>query len=132
LFNSAEVQDRAIALADRLRKEQHSDPMTIGRLFQLALSREVTEEEVAACLLHWQKATGEEEMKTYPSKPLRTEVTRTVMAEKTGEPYQFVEQMPVYRHYQPDLQPGDVDAKTRGLAQVCLVVFNLNEFAYLD
>ena len=54
------------------------------------------------------------------------------MAEKTGEPYNFVEIMPAYEHYVPDLQPGQTDARTRGLAQVCLVVFNLNEFAYLD
>jgi hypothetical protein len=25
-----------------------------------------------------------------------------------------------------------VDARTRGLAHVCLVLFNLNEFSYLD
>lgn len=54
------------------------------------------------------------------------------MAEKTGEPYDFVELMPAYDNYQPDLQPSDVDAPTRGLAQVCLVLFNSNEFAYLD
>jgi hypothetical protein len=65
--------------------------------------------------------------KTYP-----TSIKRTVMAEKTGEPYDFEEIMPAYRDYQPDLQPGKVDARTRGLAQVCLVIFNLNEFTYLD
>ena len=54
------------------------------------------------------------------------------MAEKTGEPYDFVELMPAYKNYVPDLQPHQVDAKTRGLANVCLVLFNLNEFSYLD
>ena len=34
--------------------------------------------------------------------------------------------------YQPDLQRSDTDARTRGLAHVCLVLFNSNEFAYLD
>ncbi|MFT5465045.1 MAG: hypothetical protein ACI8UO_000131 [Verrucomicrobiales bacterium] len=52
--------------------------------------------------------------------------------EKTGEPYDFIEHMPAYTDYEPDLQPSNVDARTRGLAQVCLVIFNLNEFAYLD
>ncbi|MFT5126319.1 MAG: hypothetical protein ACI97B_004975, partial [Verrucomicrobiales bacterium] len=47
-------------------------------------------------------------------------------------PYTFTEQMPAYETYVPDLQPTDVDARTRGLAQLCLVLFNLNEFAYLD
>ena len=54
------------------------------------------------------------------------------MAEKTGEPYDFIEIMPAYEGYVPDLQPGQTDARTRALAQVCLVIFNLNEFAYLD
>ena len=30
------------------------------------------------------------------------------MAEKTGQPYSFVEIMPAYATYQPDLQPVDV------------------------
>jgi hypothetical protein len=59
-------------------------------------------------------------------------IKRTVMAEKTGQPYEFWEHLPAYEGYVPDLQKSDVDARTRGLAQVCLVIFNLNEFAYLD
>ena len=54
------------------------------------------------------------------------------MAEKTGEPYDFWEHMPAYESYEPDLQRSDVDARTRGLAHICLVLFNLNEFSYLD
>ena len=54
------------------------------------------------------------------------------MAEKTGEPYSFWEFMPAYKNYVPDLQPHQAEAPTRGLAQVCLVIFNLNEFTYLD
>jgi len=40
--------------------------------------------------------------------------------------------MPVYDQYIADLGKHEVDARTRGLAQVCLVLFNTNEFAYLD
>jgi hypothetical protein len=40
--------------------------------------------------------------------------------------------MPAYENYVPDLQRSDADAKTRGLSHVCLVLFNTNEFAYLD
>ena len=49
-----------------------------------------------------------------------------------GEPYTFTENLPAYESYVPDLQRSDVDARTRGLSHVCLVLFNLNEFAYLD
>ncbi len=132
LFNSEEVLERAIAFADRLVKEGHDSGITITRAFQLALGRAPTSEEVRACLMHWNESTAREEGKTYQSKEYPDQIMRTVMAEKTGEPYDFIEHMPAYANYQPDLQLGDVDARTRGLAQVCLVIFNLNEFAYLD
>ena len=54
------------------------------------------------------------------------------MAEKTGEPYDFWEVLPAFESYQPDLHRSETDARTRGLAHVCLVLFNSNEFAYLD
>jgi hypothetical protein len=31
----------------------------------------------------------------------------------------------------PDLQPTDVDARTRALAEICLVLLNSNEFSYV-
>jgi hypothetical protein len=31
----------------------------------------------------------------------------------------------------PDLQPNAVNARTRALADICLVLFNANEFAYI-
>ena len=81
---------------------------------------------------HWRDAAKEEEGKQHEPHRYATRITRTVMAEKTGEPYTFVEHMPVYESYVPDLQSSEVDARTRALAQVCLVVFNSNEFAYLQ
>lgn len=132
LFNAEEVQDRAIAFAKRLIDEKKSESATIERAFELALGRPPSSEELKTCLAHW-KVTAEEEATVTPEpRTFPTRVLRTVMAEKTGEPYDFYEYMPAFENYQPDLQPHDVDARTRGLAQVCLVLFNLNEFAYLD
>ena len=31
----------------------------------------------------------------------------------------------------PDLKPSAADANTRALAEICLVLFNSNEFAYV-
>ena len=132
LFNAVEVQERAIAFAVRLLKEELSERETIGRAFSLSLGREATESELSTCLEHWTAATAEEQAKEYEVKELPKWITRRVMAEKTGEPYEFVEFMPTNKIYEPDLQMADVDANTRGLSQVCLVLFNLNEFAYLD
>jgi len=132
LFNSEEVRDRAVAFADRLRNEKLDDKQTVQRAFALALGRSPSETELRVCLDHWKAATKEEAGKTYKPKPIQDAIERTVMAEKTGEPYDFVEFMPAYTNYEPDLQLADVDAETRGLSHVCLVLFNVNEFGYLD
>jgi len=132
LLNAAEVQDRALALAARLTTESGDADATVQRAFQLALGRSATAEESRACLAFWMKSTREETGRQYTPLEFPTRIRRTVMAEKTGEPYHFIEVMPAYETYVPDLQPHQTDARTRGLAQVCLVLFNLNEFVYLD
>lgn len=137
LFNAEEVQDRSLSFAARLLKTNNKSPndddtTIVRRAFETALGRPPTAAETSACINHWKKATQEETNKTYPPKTYDTQIKRTVMAEKTGEPYDFIEHMPAYKTYVPDLQPGQTNARTRGLAQVCLVIFNLNEFAYLD
>jgi hypothetical protein len=37
----------------------------------------------------------------------------------------------IYHNYIPDLQPADVDEKTRALADLITVLFNSNEFVYV-
>lgn len=133
LINSEEVLDRSIALANRLVNEESTgDEAILNRAFLLVLGREPNAQELDACVAHWKKAAQEEAAKAYSPAVFPDHVTRTVMAEKTGQPYSFVEFMPAFQSYQPDLQPADVDAKTRGLALVCRVLLNTNEFCYLD
>ena len=132
LFNSAEVLDRAYGMAIRLMKEDRDPLATIDRAYRLALGRPASDLEKKVCAEHWKDAEAEEESKTYDQRSFPDTIRRTVMAEKTGEPYDFDEHLPAYTNYRPDVRPADLDARTRGLAQVCLVLFNLNEFAYLD
>ncbi len=132
LFNAEEVQERSVAFADRLIKEGLNDEATIQRAFELALGRKATSVELDACRNHWSISSQEENGIDYESKEFAKWIKRSVMAEKTGELYDFVEFMPAYNRYEPDLQMANVDARTRALSQVCLVIFNLNEFAYLD
>ena len=103
----------------------------IRQAFRLALGRDPNKEETKKCLLHWRTITKSESNKKVGLKAFPTILKRTIMAEKTGEPYTFKEHMPAYQSYQPDLQWGAVDGRTRALAHVCLVLFNLNEFSYL-
>ena len=143
LFNTPEVHDRALALAHDLITtpdsplETPNSPLEtrhsqLASLFLRLFSRTPTDAERNACLAHWDTATAEERDKTHPITEYPITIKRTVMAEKTGEPYSFHEHMPAYKTYVPDLAPHQVDAETRGLAQVCIVLFNTNEFAYVD
>lgn len=132
MFNSAEVLERSLALAARVLSETKGQEAALNRAFQLTLGRNPSAEELSLCKKHWDNALQDEKGIRYKKKNFPTEIIRTVMAEKTGEPYDFVELMPAYKHYQPDLRPSEADAPTRALAQVCLVLFNLNEFSYLD
>ncbi len=132
LFNAEEVHERALAFAARLLSETGNDRAALERGFELALGRPASAGEIADCLVHWKDATDEEEERLHKPMVFPVKIKRTVMAEKTGQPYEFWEHLPAYEGYVPDLQKSDVDARTRGLAQVCLVIFNLNEFAYLD
>ncbi|MDF1811202.1 MAG: PSD1 and planctomycete cytochrome C domain-containing protein [Verrucomicrobiales bacterium] len=133
LMNAEEVQDRAVAFADRLLKlGLKSDSDVISKAFELALGRKASAQEIAVCLERWNSATEEERAMTYQNPVYPTSIERTVRAEKTGEFYTFTEYLPAFENYVPDLQKADVDARTRGLSHICVVIFNLNEFAYLD
>ena len=132
MFNAEEVHDRALAFAARLLKETDTIKAAIVRGFELALGRTPSPDELALCLSEWRTATAEEAKLQPQPKSHPTKITRTARAEKTGELYDFIEHMPAYETYVPDLQRSDVDAKTRGLSHVCLVLLNSNEFAYLD
>ena len=51
---------------------------------------------------------------------------------ETGTEIRWEERLDVYEDYVPDLKPWDVDPETRALADLCLVLFNANEFVYVD
>jgi hypothetical protein len=65
-----------------------------------------------------------------PSRP--TEIRREAVEENTGERFTFTEVLPAAKAFVPDLHPADVSPAVRGLMEVCLVLFNTNEFAHLD
>jgi len=118
-------------MANRLIKQSLSDLETIGMAFEHTLARPPTPVELDQCLKHWQAVLLEPDHAILDLPQHQPPLTRTVMAEKTGQPYTFKEAMPAYRNFQPDLLPHAVDRRTRALAEVCLVLFNLNEFAYV-
>ena len=61
-----------------------------------------------------------------------TQITRSLVEEFSGQIFEYEEILPVFDDYQPDLKAADVDARqTRALADVCLLLFNTNEFSYV-
>ena len=132
LLNSDMMTDRSIAFALRVQKEKPNDTAQwIRRSVQLAYGRVPTRREQQD--LH----TYFKEMQIYhiEHKPDRienpTQVVRSLVEEFTGEPFEFIEKLNVFEDYVPDAKPWTVDADTRALADVCLLLLNSNEFLYI-
>lgn len=132
LLNAAEMQDRALAFAHRLTKNHQNDTKIIEQAFELSLGRKPDSSELNFFLKEWESATADEAKRSPQAPTYPTVISRTVRAEKTGELYTFEEHLPVFKKYKPDLHPSEVDARTRGLSHLCLVLLNSNEFSYLD
>ncbi len=131
LFNGQSSHTRALTLAARVLNETDNDRDALTRCFQLTLSREPLPHELEECLAHWQ----ETESSLPADAPARVkppvEVVREAVEENTGEKFSFVERLHSNADYVSDLQPADADRHTRALSDVCLVILNSNEFAYV-
>jgi len=131
LFNGKTSYDRALAFAARLQRETTTREAAITRAFQLAFGRTPTATETNACLAHWDTMTARHrDLHFAPLKP-PVAVARDAVEENTGENFAFREQLGAYADFVSDLQPSDASPETRGLAEVCLVLLNTNEFAYV-
>jgi hypothetical protein len=131
LLNSENSYGRAVAFASRLLEENRDRPGTLVRAFQLAFGREPTPEEVEAALRHWQTMEARHRSLEIPQREYPTEIRREAVEENTGEKFQFTEILDFYAAMEPDREMADLDPRGRGLAEVCLVLFNTNEFAYV-
>lgn len=131
LLNSDVVTDRSIAFADRLIREEESFSKRVSRAFELALSRGPSTEEQKRMLSYV------EEMREYHKKhkpsPVAypTKITRSLVEEFSGKTFEYEEILPAFENYVPDKKAIDVDSDTRALADLCLVLFNSNEFVHV-
>ncbi|WP_419190110.1 PSD1 and planctomycete cytochrome C domain-containing protein [Stieleria marina] len=131
LFNSDLMSDRSIALAKRVEAEAKGVDEQISRAFELTLGREANDGE--------RKRLSEyvAEMATYhkQNKPdpvaYPTKITRSLVEEFTGKEFTYEEWLPVFENYVPDAKPDTVSPQTRALADLCLLLFNANEFMYV-
>jgi hypothetical protein len=131
MLNGQFVNDRALALAARVTKDANTVDSQIGRLFRLLYGRGPTAEEMAICRKHVAGMTNHHRQHPPKRIALPTSVRREMIEELTGEPFSWDENLDLMKRYQPDIKPWDVGPDVRGLAELCLVLLNSNEFVYV-
>lgn len=143
LFNSQIAYDRAVAFAVRLQNDsenaEHKRGETkstnaeaaIRRAFALAFCRSPSRLELSACLEHFAAMKRRHQSAKIPKPRYPSSVVREAVEENTGEKFRFVEMLEVFEDFLPDKKLADVPVETRALAEICLTLFNSNEFAYI-
>ena len=131
LMNSGNSTDRSIAMARRVEREAETLEQRVNRAFQLALGRGASDEEQAKMSAHVRKMTAYHEQ--HPPQPVSPprELDRTVIEEMSGLALHYKEPLDAYDDYVPHVKPWDVEPETRALADLCLALFNANEFIYV-
>jgi hypothetical protein len=131
LFNSEFVHDRALALAALAQQKGAAFPERLAVIYRRLLGRAPSADEAAVFQKHFERTLKHHRASTPVEEPLPLTVERESVEELTGEPFVMVEELDNLKNYERDLKPWDVDAETRALAEVCLVLLNSNEFSFL-
>jgi len=131
LFNSQSSNDRALAMARRLETETDGLERQIDRAFHITLGRAPSSIELSRCLEHVSKLTKHHQGQSPARVQLPTYVVREMVEEMTGLTFYWIEDLDVFQNYVSDLKAWNVEPATRALADVCLVLFNSNEFIYV-
>ncbi|MEZ6136738.1 MAG: PSD1 and planctomycete cytochrome C domain-containing protein [Pirellulaceae bacterium] len=132
LLNSDTITDRSIAMASRLASAASSPEDQIASAFKSILLRAPSELESQRLIRYVQEMTQYHQsvvpaVITYPA-----EITRSLVEEFSGEAFEYQEILPVFENYQVDTKPSDVSPQVRALADLALLLFNTNEFMYVE
>jgi mono/diheme cytochrome c family protein len=130
-FNSQNSWSRSLAMASRVLRETATEDGAIQQCFRLAFGRSASATELRQCLKHWRDLEAVQREAVFRTPVPPPEVVRDAVEENTGERFQFTEKLYGMDHFVPDLRAEDCDARTRALADVCLVLLNSNEFIYV-
>ncbi len=133
LMNGRSTYHRALAAAALvLEDDPPTDGAAVTALFRRAFGREPIPAERDACVSHWHAMTTRHASLHFDPVRPPAEVVRVAVEENTGERFSYVEKLEQAADFVPDLGPDAADARTRGLAEVALVLLNANEFLYLE
>lgn len=133
LLNGQQPHDRSLALAKRLEAYSKDGRKRITHAYELVYGRSASEAEIHRALEFVKKQTGEQKKNPIMPVSYPATVERSMVHEQTGIKSSWSEYLDVYdRTFVPDLKPWDVGPETRALAGFCLVLFNSNEFLYVE
>jgi hypothetical protein len=130
LFNGEFTHQRALALATVLDKQAATPAARVQAAFRIVHGRQASREEVELVLAHLRTMTEHHRSHSPPPVELPKSVKRHMVEEMTGEAVEWEETLDV-KEFVRDLSLGDVEASTRALADLCLVLMNSNEFLYV-
>ena len=134
LFNGVSTYRRALAIARRAVLNSETQRGAIEQCFRMIYSRDASDQEIQIALNHWQLISDKHDalpvQEILASPPL--EVVREAVEENTGERFTFIERLEANADYVPDLRAEEITPQMQGLADVCLVLLNSNEFVYVD
>ena len=134
MLNSPIIRSRALAFAARLEKERPNDlTKQIKLAFQLAYQRLPNNNELKLCLENLEVFKNQHQINIQDKVTMPKYVVRQMVEEMTGLAFWWVEDLDVYAggNYVPDLKPWDVGHGTLAMGDLCLVLFNSNEFVYV-
>lgn len=131
LLNSDLMNDRATALAIRVGEETKDLHEQVKRAVQLVYGRVPTSQEWNRLEKYVERMTSYHQSHNAHSEIYPTSITRSLVEENTGESFEYEEILPAFKNYTADKKAHEINHSTRALADLCLILFNSNEFMYV-
>ena len=131
LFNSENSYDRSIAFALRLLKEESDVKEQVKLAFKLAFGRDADKTELTASLAHVKSKVSYHQKHIPERKEYPKTLDRSHVEEMSGVSFDYTERLDIYENFESDKKMWDVSAESRALADLCLILINSNEFAYI-
>ena len=120
-----------MALALRIEKEFEGLHLQVKRAVQLAFGRVPQKQEWARLKNYVLKMHDYHRNHIPAKKEYPTSITRSLVEENTGKSFEYKEILPAFEKYNADKKAHEISSETRALADLCLVLFNANEFLYV-
>lgn len=131
LFNGEDTLNRSVAAAIDLLENNKSRKAVVEDLFKRAYGRKPDRDDMKLCLEHWENMEKRHAGLEFAPREFSREIERSAVEEMSGAAFTFTEVLFGFDDYVADPGLADVDIETRALADLCLVVFNSNEFIYV-